>query len=661
MREVEDGGATSRRRTFLLQSVFFMYASVPLFILFPVAPIALTASYYGAFVSLGLVNYLASICHTNQILRNAGEEDKMTKLPFGLHHSTSLTKFVLFLGNNASYGINTLYLITLTASGFYGAHLFFGASVGMLAVNYFQQRGWFPAILEKPYFFLTTILLIAANVQLDTWYGLALLTANVGFFIWDYVQTHLRGAQSASSQFEIATPEHHVSLGDTLKDVPENQVINGAKAITHVFKQQNIRVTFNHFRQAYVLSDKLLGHHPKMTADELAEYSRLFNRLDFANQTIKDLITNQMVIHDKFGAKSDKDHCNDLGLAQDSTHEQVCIAYLRKEMQTMVEKLSVPDYKGLTSQQISTLYGHARLLLDYLKTNANSQTKQTILISLALRTGTQCLRAYLDEFTALSHQFSIPNASTELSLADRAVLAAQMVREQQFTKYYYEFIPYLRYFDPLSYLLSNDVNEYHTKENFTLTYGGYFYLQNPSLSIQTRDLTDLIAEKYYYMVFKSLSTAVRLKTLFSDYYNDNVLINEVLEGSYLSPIFQEWCQSISPTLYDKLVLDEYYMVDKHNPQVQALAKLMLVDLGIAEFEHPISQVIRDTLISLSTRLRLTISTAQQPQPGITHDGANVQPPVNPSPQSNRLFHGVNEREWRDTSLHSPTISPNASI
>lgn len=603
--EVEAGGATNRLQTFFYQFVFMNSAFTPLYSIFPVAPLILTLSYFTSIAILAGLNVIAHLCHKNQIARNAEKPDDITRLPFGLHDSETFIKAINLFANNASRPINALYVAGLFAAAFYGSSVMVIASISMLSLNYLYQHGWFPSFVEKPYFFFCAILLVAATFGMDSWVGLGFTVVNLSYFIYDYVQTNIRGVQSASSQFPIATKEHQVSL----KSAPDKTLRNVMRLIDEL-KHKPIRPTYNHFQESGVLTNRLLGNRPKLTRQELEEFITLFDELDFNKKSLRDTILNEMVSHDKFNQKSQHDLILDLGLIPDrlkgcSREElkfssftadpvDIRIAYLRQEIKIMVERLSVYDYKGLTADRMGALYGHARIILNYLKNSDDQQNKEAILLSLALRTGSQCTRAYLDEFTSLNHQYSI-SENQKLTFSERAVFAALELRTRRFSDYYFEAMPKLRRLFPSLFFLSTDITEYHNFENFALTLGPYFHLRNTSLSLRVRDLSDFIMEKFYFYLFKHASSITNEKLLFSDYYNEDSLVQEVLKGDgYFGSLLVDWCNAIDPELYSAVFLDEcLFPKGTDDLDIQTLARLMLVDLNIVEYTEPYMHEVED--------------------------------------------------------------------
>ncbi|MFY7697982.1 MAG: hypothetical protein ACOVQX_04075 [Legionella sp.] len=602
--EVEAGGTTYRLQTFVVQSMALMNAFAPLYVIYSMIPVNLNLIFYSGVLLLAGLNRIAYLCHKNQIARNAEKFDDIVSFPLGLDESSFFIKLIYFLSNHASRAFYGLYLVGLGIAFYYEATVMVAASLAMLSINYLYKHGWFPSWLESSYLFFTSFLLIGATFGIDSIVGITLSTINIVFMLYDYVQTHIRGMHSATSQFPIATKEHLITVNkdpDLSPEIRLEQVNN----LINRFKYKRIRPTFNHFKQSSELTEKLLGYSPKLTPQELQEFATQFTQLNFNKPDLRDLILNEMVSHDRFNQLTEHEHMSQLGLIPDNDRDNnnaesnvaafnidpvdVRIAYLKQEINLMITRLSVYDYKGLPADRMAALYGHARSLLNYLKTTANEQEKEIILISLALRTGSQCTRAYLDEFTNLNHQYGL--LSNHLTLHERAIMNAQDFRTARFNDYYFHFMSVVIKNHPVTIFKSMfDSTDYHNFESFALALGGYFYLRNTSLSIRIRNLLDIVVEKYNYHMLRSVG-----QLLFADYYNETSLVNEILNpsGCFGSLLF-DWCATIHPELYAMIFLDNDSMprIGNH-PEIHTLAKLLLVDLGIAEYTDPCNLTINN--------------------------------------------------------------------
>ena len=329
------------------------------------------------------------------------------------------------------------------------------------------------------------------------------------------------------------------------------------------------------------------------------QYPQLFNGLNFEDPVLRELIDNEMAINDKFNEKTLNEQRIALKLPPNTDPIEVKIAYLKQEMLLVAERLKNPSYKALNHQQINTLIGQSQLMLEQVLTLKDQEKKQAMLLTIAIRTGSHCYRMYLETFAELFH-LHVYQAGP-LALKEKAALAAQSIREDVFKKYYYAMRPcvqtwYANTMD-VGYLLLKDKNDYHAYELFAKNYGAFFYLQNESLSKRARGLYTILEDYFNTYIFlpfvqkaygQKAYGGPKTKPLFSDYYNDECLINAAVDGKgKLHLIFKEWCNSIYPEAYiDLLFDDDLYPVSQNDPNVRAMARLMLLDLGLVELKEP---------------------------------------------------------------------------
>lgn len=578
--EIVDGGTKNRIFTFLTQYALLSGAFAPLYILFPSVPLTLNIIYYTSIFFAGALSYIASIFHDNQIKRNTGRDDEITKLPYALHNFPQLAKVVHFLNRNLSYPIMALYVISLIACAYAGIGAYVTASILMVIIDQCFQQGFFPTSFKNAYFYVTTYLFIGTFLGFDNHFVTGLNILNVAVAIWDYVQTDIRGVRSATSLFTVANPHNEFSFEKNKGLTPHNQI--QLESLLSQIASTDTRVTFNHFRAAITASDKLLRNAPKVNFQDYADF---FIRLNFKSTRLRNNIFNEMTVHDKFSEKSYGEQAKDLGLPLDTDLVDIQIAYLKNEMAIMVERLSNPSYRDLNHQQITILQSQARYSLDFLTRNADEKTQENFLLSLAMRTGSHCNRAYLDVFSELSTEYHVcGDKEVTLSLKERAALEAQSVREDCFRKYYYKIMPELRKVNSILRNLWADTNDYHVYESFTNCYGAYFYLRNPSLSLRIRTSFDILLEKIEGAAIKYSSEEYR-QFAFSEHYNYQLLEDAVINGK-LHSIFMLWCETLLKGSYNKIVLDSFQMVRSNSRKVKALAKLMLLDLGLVEFNEP---------------------------------------------------------------------------
>lgn len=497
----------------------------------------------------------------------------------------------------------------------------------MIVVDQLYQQRWFPSFLETPYFLLSSCLQVAVMFGFSNRFWIGLNLVSVGFFIWDYVQTHLRGVQSASSQFRVASKAHEFSFEKQAIQKPTQK--SALLALLEPFKRAPVRVTFNHFREASVVTDKVLG---KAKAIDFSEYIKAFNALDFQSPELRAFIFDEMAIHDKFHECSYGEHRVRLKLPPETQEVDVQIAFLKQELAATVQRLNNPSYRALNHQQINTLLGQSRLVLDFLLKTKDADVRKCILLSLAIRTGTHCYRMYIETFAELFHAHVYKDAP--LTLKDKAVLAAQSLREDKFRAYYYEVLPKIRklqaYSLNLGYFLSADKDDYHTYEDFALNYGGYFYLQNQSLSQRVRSLFDVFMD---YVNTYGFLKVIGSNCLFSDHYHEACLIDAVVDGKgKLHLIFKAWCESLYPDAYHDVMLDEdLFPVKKDDVNLRALAKMMLLDLGLVELTQPYEKLQQQGNKTPSTYDWML---------SLLGYGAKVSPPLKPVQKPQETFSNV---------------------
>jgi hypothetical protein len=575
-REIGDGGVANRIWSFLGQVMFLGFAFSPLTQFFPEQSLRLNIIYYPLAGLIGGINYLATICHQNQLKRNQHREDEVRKLPFKLHNHKMFNRVILWLSKYIRHGILALYGISLIAGLFLGASLFVTSAVGMLLVDICRQRGWFPAFLQKPYLLLGLFLVTGQVLGFGSLLTIGISLGFVAYSIWDYIQIHVKGVRSSTSVFPIATPSHQLTPEQS--NEPNAANVEKLQHALAIVRPRTIRITFNHFPEAIAISDRLLADAPVV---DFTQYEQLFQRLQFTSIRCKTRISTEMAVHDKFHEDPYDVHAASLGIPAGTTEMDVQIAFLKREMSYLVQRLQHPSYRDLNHEEITTLQNQARRLLTLLNNIQDQNTHQEILLSLATRTGSHCNRVYLDTFAELNQRYTFATQPT-LSLREQAIFTAQQIREDCFRKYYYQFMRQLKQINPLYQWIFQDSNDYHSYESFANGFGTGFCLRNKSLNVNFRSPIDALLEIVNHKLYSHMGRVERIKTLFSDYYNASRLITEVLEGK-LSHIFRTWCETNYPGSYQDRVLDESSMVKKEHGDVIALAKLMLLDFKMVEF------------------------------------------------------------------------------
>jgi hypothetical protein len=610
-REIADGGVANRIWSFVAQFMFLGFAFSPLKHFFPEQSLLLNAIYYPLAGILGGINYVATICHQNQFKRNQHREAEIQKLPFNLHNNKIFNKAILWLSKYARYGILAFYGISVIAGFFLGSPLFLASAGCIFFIDQCRQQRWFPAFLQKSYLLLGLFLMSGQLFGFTSLLATGISLIFVAYSIWDYVQIHVKGRRSANSTFPTGTASHEFTL-----QVPIEPTASCAERLQEdlaIARPRTIRVTFNHFPAAIAISDRLLKNTPVV---DFNQYCLIFCSLNLDSPELRDTINNEMVEHGKFQEHSYSDHAQSLGLAANASETDIQFAFLKREMSYLVQRLKSPSYRDLNHEQITTLQNQARCLLAFLNSTQDENARQTILFSLALRTGSHCNRVYLDTFAELNQQYSFAEQPS-LSLRDQAVFMAQSIREDCFRTYYYEFVPQLHRLSPFYKFLFQDVNDYHTYEFFTSAFGSGYCLRNKSLNVSFRSPLDTLLEEINLALYSNIGRTQQLKTLFSDYYNAQRLVKEILEGK-LHPIFMKWCEERYPGTYRALVLDEETTTVKvDDPDVIALAKLMLLDFKMVEFTEafqPIPAQTRTTIASRPPHVSKGLFPPEQPLP-----------------------------------------------
>lgn len=573
---VIDGGATNRIWVFVRQYFLLMVCFSPLYMLFPAASFAISLSFYSSLTFLGALNYIASICHTNQIKLNGAREGELDKLPFGLHNQPKFSQGVLFLARNLTYVMFASYILGLGAFAFSGAYFFVGFATGMLMIDQVYKNGWMPEFLEKPYSYATTFLLF--NVVFSGAVSATLILINASILGWDYIQLHIYKVRRGTNQFPFASAKQEKII------IPGNtQELNILLTKLNSTESHCIRITFNHFEEANTVSDKFLISAP---AVDFNQYAILFDNLDFTSQMLRDNLVNEMADHDLYSEKSHEQHRCELKLSPNTAISDIQIAWLKREMHYMVKKLVFPSYKELTHQTVITMHGQARYLLSFLLNTHNQEVKENILLSLAVQTGSHCNGKYVDTFAELSHQYAFQQAT--LTTRERVILAAQSIREDQFRNYYYNIIPQLKDINEGFKFMSQsiDFNDYHTYESYVSILGGAYYLRNPNMHKRAHTIFTIIGEySVDSMIAQHTSDGTLKKGRFSDYYNSEILLKEILKGK-LHSYFMMWCEEKCPGSYHAFVLDvETSFVKVDSLYAIKLAELMLLDLGLVESQE----------------------------------------------------------------------------
>ena len=312
--EVSAGGTRNQAWTFMVHYFLLGAVVAPLYLVFPAAVVILNNGYYIALTITAALNYLAQIAHDHLHQQQGADPLATTRhgLRFNWQRTTLFSRLMLSLTHMLTYLLYAAYTGALLLCAYHGLYLFPLAALTMLAVNTLYQKAYFPAFLEPGYRWLRNILLTFALFGFDNTLTTCLTFATLTFMVVDYVNTHLRGIHSASVVFPVASSAHYQFSLQQLPEKPHNH-----QQLTTLLGEINdldLRVTFDHFRDSWWITDKLLANH--LTHSDFSLYATLFNQLDFSNPSLRNDIHNEMVIHDNFNRLSLTAHCQELNLPE---------------------------------------------------------------------------------------------------------------------------------------------------------------------------------------------------------------------------------------------------------------------------------------------------------------------------------------------------------
>lgn len=574
--EVTAGGITTRVWQVFLQYLLLTFSLAPLMVVFPLAIDTITWVGYGGLLVSALLGYGASIFHSNERFERMGEPEKIQELPYDLHKNKTLGKVLMFVNEYISTVFVLVYLSGLLLCGLNGFGAYALISLGMGVVDRAMKYGWLPSFLNTPYLWLCQLMIITTICGVGSTLATVLTALFVGFTIWEYVQTHIRGARSSSWQYPKAAPEkafHLSKLG--LVPTQRDDLVDLARSL----KSYNFTVTYDHFRSSHVVTQKILGKAPSV---KFMGFAERFERVDFNNEDLLAIIGAEITAQDKFYSVMRDEHIKNLSLPEDASDNDIHIAYLKKEMKEMVNRLTNAQSRDLPAGAWLNTQKQARFVLNHLMSIQHKEPDvcARALVEIALKTGSHCNRVYADTFTELFQRFT-KETDEALSIKERAALAMQAVREKAFKDYYYKIVPLLIEVSPAMKVYFADINDYHSYNNFSMMFGSEFYLSSNNGIRRARDIGDVVNDA---MLFWGLRN---LQACFTDFYNLDCVIKAVLDPTNrLHTIFQEWCKTFYPTAFDELVYDEDMFPDLNNPDLKLLAKMMLLDLDIIELDKP---------------------------------------------------------------------------
>lgn len=666
-KEVVDGGTKNKIWSFLSFIVTIPWLLSPLARIFPAVNFGL---YQWLIMGLsGGICYVASVAHHNQICRNQDDLDKITKLPYDLHENKYIMDSALFLSRYLVQIFTPIYIISLVGCIFLGAPTYAYISLTMYTLNLLYQHDYFPSILKGPYRYLNVLAVSSATLGLTSWLNIAFFASGVAFTIFDYVICHMRQEVSPTSQFPMANSKNKLTVMPINNDTPEGSKallsllnkhrnyksasslegeklrfgiqgdwifyvfsrVSGypIKTIKYAFKGlffhetiklEGVHVTFNHFYESYRIVEKILADTPALNYDD---YIDLFNQADFQSPSFRDLITNQMSLHDKYNEHPSGQRCIELGLPADTSTIDVQIAYLKREMGYFVERLNRPSYRDLNPQQVAVLHQYARLILTKVS-SLPFEERNTILVSLAITTGSHCNRIYLETLSSLAEELGFLIEDT-LSLREKAILQAQGARETRFRTYYYETVALFKQNPKKGYMFKTffsnvDIDDYHTYEGFVQVFGANLYLRNPTLSLRNRTTQDVYRDQMIHHYLSQFDFTDE-KMLFSQVYNPSYLVNQVLDPrGKLHKVFIEWCEEHFPSYYQDVLYDQDYLL-KTSPNTTALAELMLLDFDILTLDTPYSEV--EIPIDQLVRLKFALVVRQETELYLIEKGKSI--------------------------------------
>jgi hypothetical protein len=581
--EIVDGGTNNRIWSFMSNILLVQFAFFPIMQLLPFADLSI---YQYPFMALaGLIQYIASIAHQNQMAINENKLDKIQELPFHLEQNHYLMNAALFFSKYFAQALQLFYMISLVLCLSLGAPVYAYTSLALLSMQLLNQRGYLPEFIQTAYLYVNLICILLSVFGITSMLGASLSIGMVAFTIGDYISCHLFGETSPTAQFPMTDPNKKLTIHRIDEDNAnaEQQVRSLLdKHIKHR-KDLGIHVTFDHFYQSHEILNRILS---RSSPVNYQDYISHFNSLDFNDSTLKTVIENEMCLDDKFHECPLDERCKELGLPQDTHLIDIQIAYLKREMTHFVERLTHPSYRDLTHLQVATIHNYSRLLLTTIQqqpadtTHNNSLSKRAqLLISIATRTGSHCNRAYLETLSELAEQI-IP--STPLTRHEEVIMMTQTVRENAFRQYYYKTAATLKSVPGYFQSMWDDVNDYHTYEDFVNFFGSNFYLRNPALMMRFRTVFDIFQDRFYFYYLNALMPEL----IFSNFYNKDYLIKETVNADgKLHPLFLNWCEEKFPSCYETIVYDEYYLLNT-GESLDALAELMLLDMNVLGLSHP---------------------------------------------------------------------------
>lgn len=559
---------------FILYS-FLSYTFSPFYLLY--SPTVLDPFYYTIATCIGLSCYYSSILHKNQIHKNNNQLDKTTQIMFELHNSEYFIKINKLFLNYAHYLMFTSYFVCLVILASQGLNLNVISSLITLFTDLLYQNGYFNQITSNIYMYLTTTILnlsiflapennFLANILA---FSYSIITLANNFFSYN------KGLLSSSVQFPCAVKNYQIN-----NVLDQSKIIEASKLLINEHtKNSPFYLTFEHMHKCREIYQRKLKNIKPANFDEFLE---LFDRANFHDSDIQDIVNNHLVDHEGFNSDSLDSYRKKLNLPINTNDYDVKIQYLRKEMVCFVERLKQKRHGDLLANQVADLHSYAILLLNFLKdpNKCSNNLLQRYLFQIASETGSHCNRMYLESLSNM-----VSNINNDISIQDifsdeETILKLQNIRDTKFKEYFYIIRTRMRFYNYFY-----DKNDYHNYENFSSDFGCNFFLSNTSLNSNFQSLNSMLFDRFTNFFFK------KNKIRFNDFYSVDYILNQMLsESSTLFKNFQNWCKNKNLN-----ILNEYYLFEIKD-EIKGYALLMLLELNIISHNSPeLNQKLKNIL------------------------------------------------------------------
>ncbi len=490
-------------------------------------------------------------------------------------------------------------------------------------VDTLYRKGYLPKILCTAYEkgMLAFVLVILTNmacsvlgITVGGGFSLVIFAALAVHTAWLYLTTNVFKTKSKYNAY----PEQKKDKTLHAKDKPYSEVLTK-------LKMQDTQLTYNHFSAVEALEEK--NPAPDISFDEL---QKLFDKIDFNVPDTKNDLRTYVLDDQGFATKTLDERKQEFNLSATATDLQVYEAYVKSNIKVCVQtlKAGVPEESSLVAA--AALQRKAKFVAQYLVNHFAEEPQRcvTVLLRIAVNTGTKCNIAYGECFGNLYQTLIVPTLPA-LTLKERAVLAAQAVRVNCFKKYYNQYVNVIEQFVNRQVEIV-DTADMHNYEDFVLLHP-QLYLENAFLECRTKTIFDIISEKINWCSFTALKfittwmlqnpvlvaqygpqAASRFKfQLFPEHYTVEAMVNQVLldtqdDNAFFS-LWEDWCQQQGGEIkvqYDTIKdvrgsgheqvsqngRMQYRQFNKlqRNEKAQQLALLMLLDLEIIQLKQPVA-------------------------------------------------------------------------